>query len=168
MMKSYCLTGLGDTEGIKEDITFVSESTPNYVCGKGLIITTFTSTLHITEIEEFLNMNKRSFIIFEMTPGFFSASMRDKKFQEALFGGKIDNSSIPPFNFDTDKLKEMVEELKEELEDDSNILFSKFKNNDIIPKEDIPTLDQILDKISEVGIENLTEKEKELLENYSN
>ena len=167
MIKSYCLIGLGDTEGIKEDVTFVSESTANYVCGKGLLIATFTSTLHITEIEEFLNMNERSFIIFEMTPGFFSANIKDKKFQDALFGGKIDNSLTSTFHFDTDKLKEMVEELKEELED-PDILYSHLKKNDILPKEEILTLDQILDKINEVGMENLTKKEIKLLENYSN
>ena len=30
----------------------------------------------------------------------------------------------------------------------------------------LPTVDEILDKISENGIESLTEKEKEILDNY--
>ena len=36
------------------------------------------------------------------------------------------------------------------------------------PINEDPTLDQLLDKISEIGMANLTEKEKELLKNYSN
>jgi len=162
MIKSYCLIGLGDTEGIKEDITFVSESTANYVCGKGLLIATFTSSLHITEIEEFLNMNERSFIIFEMTPGFFSANIKDKKFQAALFGGKIDNSFMSTFKMD-DNLREMMEELKEELTEDSNMIHKSVS----IPVKEEPTLDQLLDKINEIGIKNLTKEDIKLLKTYS-
>ena len=163
MIKSYCLIGLGNTNGIKEDVTHISESTANYVCGKGLLIATFTSTLHITEIEEFLNMNERSFIIFEMTPGFFSANIKDKKFQRALFGGKIDNSFMDTFNMD-DNLKEMMETLREDLTEESNMIYKRVSP----PINEDPTLDQLLDKISEIGMANLTEKEKELLKNYSN
>lgn len=162
MMKSYCLTGLGDPEGIKEDITHISESTPNYVCGRGLIITTFTSTLLITEIEEFLNMNERFFIIFEMTPGFFSASMKNKKFQDALFGGKIDNSFMSTFKMD-DNLREMMEELKEDLTEESNLIHKRVS----IPLKEDPTLDQLLDKINEIGIKNLTKEDIGHLKNYS-
>jgi hypothetical protein len=40
---------------------------------------------------------------------------------------------------------------------------------DFNPKKEpdyLPTVDEILDKISEKGIETLTEKEKEILDNY--
>ena len=158
MIKSYCLIGMGDITDLKEDITFVSEANANYVCGEGLIIATFRSSLHIAEIEEFLNMNERSFIIFEMTPGFFSASINNKEFQDALFGGKIDNSFLTSFKM-VDGLREMVESLKEEIGEDFNF------NKEI--EEDL-TLNEILDKINEVGLTNLTLQEKELLEKYSN
>lgn len=158
MIKPYCLIGMGDITDLKEDITFVSEANANYVCGEGLIISTFRSSLHIAEIEEFLNMNERSFIIFEMTPGFFSASINNKEFQDALFGGKIDNSFLTSFKM-VDGLREMVESLKEEIGEDFNF------NKEI--EEDL-TLNEILDKINEVGLTNLTLQEKELLEKYSN
>ena len=40
--------------------------------------------------------------------------------------------------------------------------------NQMVQKEPdyLPTVDEILDKISENGIESLTEKEKEILDNY--
>ena len=62
------------------------------------------------------------------------------------------------------KLKERREELK-------NFTFEFLMPTDfnqMVQKEPdyLPTVDEILDKISEKGIETLTEKEKEILDNY--
>lgn len=161
MIRSYCLVGIGDTEDVKEDLIFISESNPNYVGGKGILISTFTSTLHIVEIEEFLNMNERSFIIFEMTPGFFSASLKDRRLQQILFGGKIDNSNVFSFKME-ENLREFIETLKEDMAPDL-----KLQKNISNQLEDIPTLDDLLDKINDIGVKNLTEKEIKLLKKYS-
>ncbi len=162
MIRNYCLVGLGETENIKEDLIFVSESSPNYVGGKGLLISTFTSTLHIIEIEEFLNMNERSFIIFEMTPGFYSATLKDRRLQEILFGGKIDNSNM--FSF------KMEENLREFIEDIRGDIINEVGGADDPYAEDMepPTLDDLLDKINNIGYKNLTEDEVKQLKKYSN
>jgi hypothetical protein len=74
-------------------------------------------------------MNGRSFIVFEMTLGFYSASIADKEFQTALFGGDIDNSKTPYhlieesikqvkdkiFNGDFDKNEKPLDKSDEEL-----------------------------------------------------
>jgi len=159
MIRSYCLVGLGDIEDIKEDLIFISETNPNYVGGKGMLISTFTSTLHIVEIEEFLNMNERSFLIFEMTPGFFSANLKDKGLQQILFGGKIDNSNVFSFKME-ENLREFIETLKGDMIPED----IKVTNNKV---EDTPTLDDLLDKINDIGVKNLTEKEIKLLKKYS-
>ncbi len=161
MIRSYCLVGFRDVENIKEDLIFLSESNPNYVGGRGILISTFTSTLHIIEIEEFLNMKERSFIIFEMTPGFFSASLKDKRLQQILFGGKIDNSNVFSFKME-ENLREYIETLKEDMAPDLKL--QKDNSNQL---EDIPTLDDLLDKINDKGVKNLTEKEIKLLKKYS-
>jgi len=162
MIRNYCLVGLGETEDIKEDLIFVSESSPNYVGGKGLLISTFTSTLHIIEIEEFLNMNERSFLIFEMTPGFYSATLKDRRLQEILFGGKIDNSNM--FSF------KMEENLREFIEDIRGDIINEVGGADDPYAEDMepPTLDDLLDKINNIGYKNLTEDEVKQLKKYSN
>jgi len=162
MIRNYCLVGLGETENIKEDLIFVSESSPNYVGGKGLLISTFTSTLHIIEIEEFLNMNERSFLIFEMTPGFYSATLKDRRLQEILFGGKIDNSNM--FSF------KMEENLREFIEDIRGDIINEVGGADDPYAEDMepPTLDDLLDKINNIGYKNLTEDEVKQLKKYSN
>ena len=161
-MRAYCMVGLGDTKGLKEDLQFIAETESNFVCGEGLIIATFMSTLRVIEIEEFLKMNERSFIVFEMTPGFFGASIENPKFQEALFGGII-NSTPKGLGQVEEGLIKFMKTIKEDLGEIEGEL-SHIKKKE----EEIPTLDEILDKINDIGVENLTEKEKQLLEKYSN
>ena len=99
-LKNYCIIGLGKVDEVKDDLTVISESSINYVSGEGLLIATFTSTFHIGEIEDILKTNERSYIIFEMTPGFFSANIENKEFQESLFGSlKILDSSDTLYKF---------------------------------------------------------------------
>jgi hypothetical protein len=95
-LRKFCIIGLGSTEELKEDLTVISETSVNFVSGEGLIIATFETAFVLPEIEELLKMTDRSYIIFEMTAGFFSASIENKEFQQALFGGEInsDNNSF--------------------------------------------------------------------------
>ena len=44
-LKKVCLIGLGEVEGVKEDLTVLSESSVNFVSGEGLIIATFQTSL---------------------------------------------------------------------------------------------------------------------------
>ncbi len=67
-----------------------------------------------------------------------------------------------------------IEELKEERKKDlKNLSFDFFipifdPNSTFNTKKDViePTVDEILDKITERGIESLTEQEEEILDNY--
>jgi hypothetical protein len=88
------------------------------------------------------------------------------------------------FGEDDEMLKKMISEVSE---DDIDDMFNNLSENDLDDiyeeedtleqilkqsktkkkKEYIPTLDEILDKISEQGMGALTQKEKEVLENYS-
>lgn len=92
-LKSYCIIGLNSIEELKEDLTIISETNVNFVSGEYMIIATFKSTFNVIEIEELLNMSNKSYVLFEMTPGFYAANLKDKEFQEALFGG--DGNKLP-------------------------------------------------------------------------
>ena len=83
--------------------------------------------------------------------------------EQALFGGKIDHYGDNSFQHISEGIKEFIKTIKEEMEEEGSLPF-KFK----VDQEDTPTVDDILDKISKVGIKNLTNKEKEILNNYSN
>jgi hypothetical protein len=158
-LKSYCLIGLGDIEKIKEDLTYISEDNTHFVSGEGLIICTFSSAFNIREVEELLKIKERSYIIFEMLPGVFSANLINSKFQNALFGGEIDNSNYEDIYKIPDGIKEFMESIKEDLVED--VIYAPINTTPPL------NVDDILDKIGETGIENLSVQEKEYLDNYS-
>ena len=107
-LRKFCIVGLGSTEELKEDLTIISETDINFVSGEGLIIATFETSFLLPEIEDLLNLSNRSYIIFEMTMGFYSANIENKEFQDALFGGQIDNTKNP-FYVIEETLKNMKE-----------------------------------------------------------
>ena len=160
-LRSYCLIGMGDIEDFKEDLSYVTESNINFVSGNEMIIITFKTTFKIGELEDYLNMNQRTYIVFEATPGFFSANLNNVEFQKALFGGAIDNSKNNTFVIN-EGMQEFLDSIKEDLEYDEVEYAQEQKHH-----KEIPSLDNLLDKIGEEGIEKLTDTEKNILNNYS-
>ena len=171
-LRAYCLVGLGNVKNLTGILEELATSEVSFVSGTGLIIATFMSELNVSDIEQRLNKDEKSYIVFEMTPGFFSANIRDDKFQDTLFGGKIDNTEFYQNIQDSlDIFKQMdlfkdIEDMHEGEEDDYMTIIDFMKKSH--KKEEVePDLDEILDKISKVGFENLSDKEKVLLEKYS-
>ncbi len=171
-LRAYCLVGLGNVKNLTGILEELATSEVSFVSGTGLIIATFMSELNVSDIEQRLNKDEKSYIVFEMTPGFFSANIRDDKFQNTLFGGKIDNTEFYQNIQDSlDIFKQMdlfkdIEDMHEEEEDDFMTVIDFMKKSH--KREEVePDLDEILDKISKVGFENLSDKEKVLLEKYS-
>jgi len=168
ILRKYCLIGMDNIDEIKEDLEIISDSVANFATGENLIIATFSSALNIIEIEEFLNINERAFIIFEMLPATYSANLILEKFQKTLFGGKIDNSEfIDLFNvrnnmehtmkrFSEDNMEGILEELEDNMRSTEDAILIE------------PTVDEILDKITDKGIDKLSKKEKEILKKQSN
>tara|TARA_B100000497_G_scaffold87839_1_gene97963 strand:+ start:2918 stop:3457 length:540 start_codon:yes stop_codon:yes gene_type:complete len=172
-LRAYCVIGLGNVKDLTKILTEISENDVSFVSGTGLIIATFMSTWNISEIEDLINGEEKSYIMFEMTPGFFSANIRDKQFQQTLFGGPIENSEFyknieDTFNKlnDMDIFKDIDDGIVDE-SDDYMTIMDFMKNTKKREEEEEPALDDILDRISEVGFENLSDKEKVLLERYS-
>ena len=167
-VRAYCLIGLGNVKDLIKSITELCENEISYVSGTGLVIATFMTKSNIVELENRLNEIEKSYILFEMTPGFFSANIRDDRFQETLFGGPINNSDFFD-NLDilSDELfNDINENLYEEGEEEFMSIKDFIRNSKQPKKEDL-NIDDILDKISEIGFENLTETEKSFLDDYS-
>lgn len=167
ILRKYCLIGMDNIEEIKEDLEIISDSVANFATGKNLIIATFSSALNIIEIEEFLNLHERAYIIFELLPATYSANLVIDKFQKALFGGKIDNSEFIQLFSVRNNMEKTMKEFKDG--DFENVL-GKIKTNIKNTEEALlvePTVDEILDKISDKGIDTLTKIEKEILNNQS-
>jgi hypothetical protein len=153
-IRKFCIIGLGNTEELKEDLTVISETSVNFVSGEGLIIATFESAFALPEIEELLNMSNRSYIIFEMTMGFYSANIENKEFQNALFGGDI-YSSNTSYNMMLEAIKKVREglfftpeqakeilEVKETKKSDEELL------QEAIDNEDYETAAKLRDKLN--------------------
>ena len=141
-LRKFCIIGLGSTEELKEDLTVISEKEVNFVSGEGLIIATFKTAFVLPEIEELLKMTNRSYILFEMTMGFFSANIENKEFQEALFGGDID-SSMTPYHMMEETLKNIRKGIFFTPEKISEILDNQ--SEDITSKTDEELLQDALD-----------------------
>ena len=168
-VRAYCLIGLGNVKDLIKSITELCENEISYVSGTGLVIATFMTKSNIVELENRLNEIEKSYILFEMTPGFFSANIRDNRFQETLFGGPINNTDFF-YNLDilSDELFNDINEKFYDDEEDTEFMSIKdFIRKGSQPKKEDLNVDDILDKISEIGFENLTDMEKSFLDDYS-
>ena len=112
-LKSYCLVVLDGKESLMDVLTHISETNVNFVSGKfvggeKLVIATLKSSFNILEIQELLNMVIKSYVIFEMTPGFYGAKLENESYQESLFGKEINKL---PFIHIQDTLKKINDEI---------------------------------------------------------
>ena len=58
--KNYCIVVMGDTLGVQSEIQKISETTPNILDAKGILISTFSSIANVDELTEWFKSNKRS------------------------------------------------------------------------------------------------------------
>jgi protein-arginine kinase activator protein McsA len=119
-----------------------------------LIIATFESAFVLPEIEELLNMSNRSYIIFEMTMGFYSANIENKEFQNALFGGDV-SSINTSYNMMLEAIKKVREGLFFTPEHAKEILQVKETKKSVeellqeaIDNEDYETAAKLRDKLN--------------------
>ena len=64
--RNYCVVVMGDTLGVVQEIEKISDSKPNILDAKGIIIATFTSFVEPSEISEWFTVNNRSFLVFDL------------------------------------------------------------------------------------------------------
>lgn len=101
--------------------------------------------------------------------GIIGTNIDDKIFINFMSSKNTEETSETNFGFQ-DTLKQNSSDFQDEL--DSNFIpFIEIINNDEDEDEfsnirKLPTVDQILDKINELGIESLTDLDKKILKNY--
>jgi hypothetical protein len=91
--RNYCIAVVDNVNGIKEEISRISESVVKYVDGKGLIIATFSSAALVTELKEYFRENNRSFLLFELGEDNYGVNFTKRNIHDHLFSG-LDNSAI--------------------------------------------------------------------------
>lgn len=152
--KNYCVLLMGRTEGSALEIEKISDSKPNILNAKGLVIATFTSFVSVQEISAWFKMNKRSFFVFELNDETSDCFIDKVAIQEGLFGFLK--------NVDKDKLEEKTTEFLGAV----GVEVPKVENE--LTESDIMGLtqdekDDLLNKFIDNGCENLTEEDKKII-----
>ncbi len=152
-------------------LTVVSSPFLKYTFGEYGVVFHFRSNEPFTDLKEYVDM-----VLSEITEQYFL--MEVTKNVDILMPRKLKKDFL---NIDDEKTKTEpktgkinIEELREDRKKDlKNLSFDVFfpifdPNSTFNTKKDViePTVDEILDKITERGIESLTEQEKEILDNY--
>ena len=177
---SYMLFIYGDfieSEGLITELStqflpLVTSPFLKYTYGEFGVVLHFRSDEIFSELKEYIDM-----VLNDITEQYFlieTTSNYDIKMPKKLkrdflnIDGELkkEDAKTGTINVDT-VIKERREELK-------NFTFEFLLPPDFIPLNQMnvgfeieePTVDEILDKISERGIETLTENEKEILDNY--
>jgi len=77
---------MGDTLGVQAEIQKISETTPNVLDAKGILISTFSSLVELNELKEWFKENKRSFLIFDLDEESSGFHIIKKNVENGLFG----------------------------------------------------------------------------------
>lgn len=147
--KNYCALFIGATENVVFEIEKMSETKPNILNGKGLIISTFTSFVSIKELSDWFKLNKRSFFIFELDEETSDCFIDKVDIHEGLFGflKQVDKKKL------TNKTNTFLDSVME-----VNTL-----NESDIMKLSQSEKDELLNKFIDNGFENLTEEDKKII-----
>lgn len=167
--RNYCVVIMGNTTGVVPEIDKVSESKPNILDAKGIVIGTFTSFMEPNELSEWFKSNDRSFLVFDLNldnSGFFIAK---KDIHEGLFGFLKDFNEetlgVNTFDFlNTIKIINNGER-------NSNKSSACTETTEVtieLTQEDIDSLNktekkELYDQIIDKGVKNLTEYDKKIL-----
>jgi len=150
-------------------LTVVSSPFLKFTYGEYGVVFHFRSKELFSDLKEYIDMGMseitEQYFLMEVTKNMDIKMPRKLKKDFLNIDGeeKKRENKTGEINVES-KLKERKEELK-------NFTFEFLMPadfNQMVQKEPdyLPTVDEILDKISENGIESLTEKEKEILDNY--
>jgi hypothetical protein len=170
-MKKYLLTAFGDFEE-KDVVTFAENLQPiidsehlKFQYRDGVIILHFGSDFSLSDIHEFIQMTDDveqlldMFILSEVNDS-TSIYIKDGMDKHLL---DLDNETEGTITFDLEPRNGFDMSYDEEDEDDIvTTLMNQIKKN-----LQVPTLDQLLDKVADNGVESLTPYEKATLDNYS-
>lgn len=167
--KNYCVIIMGDTNGAVKEIEKISDSKPNILDAKGIIIGTFTSFVDVKEISAWFTLNNRSFMVFDLDPNSSGYLITKKEVHEGLFGfvkkttdNELDTKTIEflkalvsqPHPHNTAEIEDAVIENEKE-----EVVISESEIETMTKKEKEDLINQIMDN----GLENMTEYDKKIL-----
>lgn len=169
--RNYCLVIMGDTKNVLSEIEKVSETPPNLLDAKGILISTFTSVLKPNELTDWFRLNKRNFLLFDLNPNASGFNILKKDIHNGLFGFIIANADeLKLKSYDltraielTSDTKNIKANIKSNEDKKRNRITEKLSDLDI-KNMSILQREEMLNKIMDKGVKNLSENEKKLLQ----
>ena len=163
--KNYCVIIMGHTDGAVKEIEKISDSKPNILDAKGIIIATFTSFVDVKELSAWFMMNNRSFMVFDLDPNSSGVHITKPEVHEGLFGflnqlnkNKLDSRTVEFLK--TMQINQKVEGVVTENEKEvARPLLTQSDIEKMSEKEKEDLMNQIMDN----GLDNLTEYDKKIL-----
>jgi len=163
--RNYCIVIMGDTKNVLPEIVKISETKPNILDSKGILIATFASIAEPKEITDYFKLNGRNFLVFDLNEENSGVFISKKEINDGLFG------FLKEFN--NEVLKQKTEELMTtiDIEMTSTTVSSKSRKlrtefqvsieeiYNMSPKEKNELMNKLIDK----GAENLSEYDKKIL-----
>jgi hypothetical protein len=155
---------IGDTKAVYPEIDKISEGKPNFLDGKGMIISTFTSFMDPTELTDYFRFNNRNFLLFDLNKENSGYFIGKSDIHEALFGFLKD--------MDEEELKNKSVDFLNVLKNDSKITTAYTETivtKCLVTEKEIETMTKsqkqdLFNKIIDAGVENLTEYDKKILD----
>lgn len=148
--RNYCIVVMGDTLGVQAEIQKISETTPNILDAKGILIATFSSLAEPNELKEWFKENKRSFLVFDLDEESSGYHIVKKNIHDGLFGFLK--------NVNTD---ELTEKFAKAVEYSSNTKTVKIKENKISLEEQLKQALDREDYEKAAEIRDILNKEKQ-------
>ena len=160
---------MGDTKNVLSEIEKVSETPPNILDAKGILISTFSSVLKPNELTDWFRLNKRNFLLFDLNPNTSGFNILKKEIHNGLFGfitANADELNLKSYDLTkaielTSDTKNIKTNLKGKVVEKT--ITEKLSDSDI-KKMSIPQREKMLNKIMDKGVKNLSEDEKKLLQ----
>lgn len=84
--RNYCIVVMGDTRDVIGEIIKVSETKPNILDAKGVLIATFSSVAEPRELTDYFKLNGRNFILCDLNSKNSGFHMMKDEINEGLFG----------------------------------------------------------------------------------
>jgi DNA-binding protein len=164
--RNYCLVIMGETKNVFSEIEKVSETQPNILDAKGILIATFSSALKPNELTDWFRLNKRNFLIFDLNPNASGFNILKKEIHNGLFGFITANADELNLKaYDLSKAIEMTSDTKNTKVNikGKKTITEKLSDSDI-KNMSVSQREIMLNKIMDKGVKNLSEEEKKLLQ----
>jgi hypothetical protein len=164
--KNFCLVVMGNSTGVIKEIEKISESKPNILDAKGMIIATFTSFVDVNEISTWFTLNNRNFLIFELNKDTCGYFITKPELHNGLFS--FLNDSDRDLKAKTDEFLNSITKNVSDI--DFTDVPSEMDDNHVneITEEDIERMTKdekydLYNKLIDNGVDKLTDNDKKIL-----